>query len=289
MKQEEYQQYISRLHDARKDLEPEGSIVIGIYNTDDAILELLSSLKEQSVKSFEIIIINNGKIPRKIIDLLLKEPILYIENTRNSISLARNIGAVYARSDIVIFLDDDCLAHTQLVQAHIEMYANPAILTVQGRVVAKRAPFYSHFQSHYDLGPAVVPAFIGLEGNSSLRKSVLENVGGFDPELFGAEGLELSYRIVEHYKRPEALVYSPDPLIYHDFAAGVFDYLEKCYRQPKMRKRIANKFPHIIAFAKNYGPSRKPAKRYSFPLEKVAAKTLGLFGAIAEKLGRYSA
>lgn len=286
MKQEEYHKYISVFHDGRKISEPEASVIIVIYNTGEAIVELLSSLKEQSVDAFEVIVINNGKIPQHVIDKVCQESLLYIENNANHVSLARNIGTAYSRGEIVIFLDDDCLAHRELVESHLQMYTDPEILVVQGKGSAKKLPFYCHFQSHYDLGPSVVPAVMGFEANASVRKYVLEAVNGFDPELFGAEGLELSYRIVQEFKRPEALVYSPEPLIYHDFATGFFDYLEKCYRHPKMRNRIVQKYPHIIPFAKKYGPYPKVEQRYSFPFEKLAIKIVEFFGIIADKLGR---
>lgn len=286
MKQEEYQKYISAFHDGRIISDPKASVVIVIYNTGEAIVELLASLKEQSVDPFEIIVINNGKIPQHVVDAVCNEPLLYIENNANHVSLARNIGTLHSRAEVVIFLDDDCLTHPKLVESHLRMYTDPEILAVQGKGLAKRLPFYCHFQSHYDLGNSVVPAVMGFEANASVRKYVLEAVNGFDPELFGAEGLELSYRIVQEFNRPESLVYSPEPLIYHDFATGFFDYLEKCYRHPKMRNRIALRYPHILSFAKQYGPYPKAEQQYSFPFEKAAARIVEIFGIIAEKLGR---
>jgi glycosyltransferase involved in cell wall biosynthesis len=238
MKPENFNQYIAFEHEKRILSLPKATVVIVMYNTGVAILELLDSLRKQTLSSFEIIIINNGKVMSKVIERIMAEPILYIESRRNSVSLSRNIGTAYARGEIVIFLDDDCLAHQDVVSAHVHSYHNPFIMGVQGKGLPKRLPFYCHFQSHYDLGAIIRPAVIGFEANASFRKRVLDEVGGFDPELFGAEGVELSYRIVQKYKQPEALIYNPEAVIFHDFAKGLLDYLEKCYRHPKMRDRM---------------------------------------------------
>lgn len=266
---------------------PDATVVIVMYNTGKAILELLDSLKKQSLSSFEIIVVNNGKIGPKVVEQVMAEPVLYLESTQNSVSLGRNIGTSYARGEIVIFLDDDCLAHHDVVRAHVHSYRDPAVLGVQGKGVPKRVPFYCHFQSHYDLGPAVRPAVIGFEANASFRKSVLSEVGGFDPDLFGAEGLELSYRIIREFKQAEALIYNPEAIILHDFATGFFDYLEKCYRHPKMRERMVRQYPHIVEFTNHYGPYPTPQRQFSSFFEKWAVKAVGLMGSAAEKLARY--
>lgn len=288
MNPKDFKGYIAFENDRRERSVPDATVVIVAYNSGTAILELIDSLKEQSLSSFEIIIINNGRIDSEVVELIMAEQVLYVENRRNSVSLGRNIGTAYARGNIIIFLDDDCIAHKNLVKAHVQSYRDPSVLGVQGKGLPKRLPFYCHFQSHYDLGPTIKPAVIGQEGNSSYKKRVLNKVGGFDPELFGAEGLELSYRIFQKYKQPRGIIYSPEAIIYHDFAKGFFDYLEKCYRHPKVRKRLFREYPQILSFAKEYGPYPGPEENVSYLTEKIAVRIIGFFGRAAELIGKYS-
>jgi glycosyltransferase involved in cell wall biosynthesis len=284
----DFKEYILSRNDKRITTLPTATVVVVIYNIAEGVLELMNSLQKQSFPSFEIVIINNGKIEAKVVDRIKAEPILYIESSWNSVSLGRNIGTACARGDIVIFLDDDCIAHKDLMRSHVLSYGKPEILGVQGKSLPKRFPFYYHFQSHYDLGNTVSPmAVIGLEGNVSLRKSVLTEVGGFDPELFGAEGLELSYRIAKKYKQPKGLIYNPEAIIYHDFAQGLFDYLEKCYRHTKMRNKIKQQYPDIISFAKEFGQYPRSKHNFSSFLEKGAFKLVQLLGISVEQFAKY--
>lgn len=266
----------------------EATAIIIIYNSGQAILDLLESLKKQSFSLFEIIIVNNGKIPAAVGEKVKTEPVLYIESNRNSLSFGRNIGTAYARGDIIVFLDDDCIAHRDLVAVHVQSYRDPSTLGVQGKGLPLKRPFYCHFQSHYDLGTTIQPAVVSFEGNMSFRKSVLCKVEGFDPELFGGEGLKLSYRIAQQYCQPTGLIYNPEAVVYHDFAKGFFDYIEKCYRHPKMRNKLFRQYPHILKFARGYGPYNKPVDTYSSLREELAVKIVGLFGRAAELIGRYS-
>ncbi len=286
MNQEDCQKFVRTIHDGRTEEQPVASVVIVIYNTNEDILDLLASLQEQETQGFEIIIVNNGRIKEEIIAELLGKQLLYIENSKNSVSLGRNLGTIYARGDIVIFLDDDCLAHADLVGAHLRCFEDENILAANGKALAKQRALYHHFQSHYDLGDQVATAVIRLEGNCSVRKEVLFAVGGFDPELFGAEGLDLTYKIVNKYGRRDAIIYTPEAIIYHDFADGLINYLEKCYRQPRMRTKLAKEFPDIIKFAREYGPYPQVCQAYSSLLEKIVVKIIGRMGVLAEKLGR---
>ncbi len=287
MNPKDFKEYIAFENEGRRtEFIPAATVVIVTYNTGEAILELIDSLKSQTFSEFEIVVVDNGGNEQKV-NQIMAGPVLYIESRKNSVSLGRNIGTAYARGEVVVFLDDDCLAHRDLVEAHIRCYRDPLVLGARGMALPKSNPLFHHFQSHYDLGPAIKPTVIELEGNSSYRKSVLSDVGGFNPELFGAEGLELSYRIVRKYKRPEAIIYTPEAIIYHDYSKGLLDYLEKCYRHPKMRHKLMQQYPHIMNFAKEYDLCSESNHKVSSFYEKCAVKVVGLLGTAAEKLAKY--
>jgi len=289
MKLQELSEYITFEHDGRESKHfPKATVVIVTYNSGEALLELLTSLGQQTFSEFEIIIVDNGKTESYVIEQIIAKPHLYIRSSRNSLSFGRNIGTAFARSEIIISLDDDCLAHKDLVKAHVQTYRDSMILAVRGKALPKSNSLFNHFQGHYDLGPAVRPAAIGLEGNSSYRKRILEEIGGFNPDLFGTEGLELSYRIVQRYNRPEGIIYNPGAIIYHDFSKGFFHYMKKCYRHSKMRNNLVKQHSHILAFRREYGPYEKPERSYSSLSEELAVRSVGLFGRIAELIGKYS-
>jgi len=283
----EYQEYIDFEYDGRfNENVHDITVAVIIYNTGNAILDLLKSLKIQSKMVTDIVIINNGKINIETIEKLKTMQIKYVESAFNSLSFGRNIAALYAKGKVIIYLDDDCIAHEQLVENHLALYANENVLGVQGKGVAYKHPFYCTFQSHYDLGPDIQPSVYSFEGNISIRKDALFKVGGFDPKYFGCEGLKLSYKLSRIYNRNDVIFYNPKAIIYHDFAKGLIDYIEKCYRHGKMRREIERELPLIFSFARSFGPYPKNAPPKLNFIELIFQKCIGKLGPLAERLSK---
>lgn len=231
------------------------SVVIVTHNRSLELVECLGYLGKQKLKEFEVIVVDNGEEGEKIISKLsyFNLNLQYIKLKNNyGPSVGRNIGTYYAKTNIVCFLDDDALAEPYWTEAHYKAYQNYQIAGLRGRVLPKRDLIYNDLQDHYDLGNLIQESYIELEGNCSFRKDILIEVGGFNSDLFGAEGLELSYRIVNRFENKEKLIYYPEAIIYHDFAVNLCDYLEKCFRHKKMMKLLLQGYPDIYKFTKSY-------------------------------------
>jgi glycosyltransferase involved in cell wall biosynthesis len=79
----------------------------------------LESLKNQTFRIFELIIIDQNKDNRllKYIDTYGNFfPIIYIKNDSPGLSKNRNIGLKYAHGDVIAFPDDDCEYRTDTLQ-----------------------------------------------------------------------------------------------------------------------------------------------------------------------------
>jgi GT2 family glycosyltransferase len=229
------------------------SIVVVTYNREKELGECLDSLKNQTFKDFEIIIIDNGEI-KHIMDQLRAFNVLYIRLTKNyGLSQGRNVGTLYAKTPIVCSLDDDALADSHYAEAHFEAHKKYDIFALRGKSLPKKSGLiYNEVQNNYDLGSAVQEAYINLEGNSSFKKEILLDIGGFNPKFFGYEGTELSCRIVEKFGDRSKLIYYPEAIIYHDYAQSLLDYLEKIFRHEKMLMALRRNYPAIAHFMKSY-------------------------------------
>ena len=114
---------------------PKISVIIVAYNTKKELLDCLNSLNKQSVKNFEIIIVDNGN---EDLDKLKKYSIRYIKLDKNyGPSYARNIGTKFARAKIVAFLDDDAIADKNWVKNIIEAFEKLDIIGLRGKVLPK--------------------------------------------------------------------------------------------------------------------------------------------------------
>jgi len=85
------------------------SVVIPLYNKNNAILHALNSVLAQSILPVEIIIVNDGSTDgSELVVATLKHPLVKLVNQLNQgVSSARNRGIEEAKSEWVAFLDAD--------------------------------------------------------------------------------------------------------------------------------------------------------------------------------------
>ncbi|MGC4891483.1 glycosyltransferase family 2 protein [Micromonospora sp. DT227] len=111
----------------------DASVVVPVHNRATAALNVLHSLRHQSVAaaSFEVIMVDDGSsIPlveslgaalpalRTALDLRIVR-----HDTPRGVQAARNAGAELATGDVLVFLDVDCIAHPDLLRGHIDAQA----------------------------------------------------------------------------------------------------------------------------------------------------------------------
>ncbi len=205
-------------------------MVIVTYGTPK---EVVSSIASRVLDlSTELIVIDND--PSGASSLLKTENNTYVAMKGNAgVCVARNLGAVLARSEIIIYLDDDAIPGDGFVDAHIREHQDPKVLAVRGRCLPKTRNLPNRLAFHYDLGPERIPSPIDLEGNSSFKRGELLACGGFNEDLplsGGWEGVEVSRRLVERSGEISSVVYSPFPVIYHDYKSNSFQLLTKLLR-----------------------------------------------------------
>lgn len=83
------------------------SVVIPTYNEEKVIGECLDSLQNQSIKDFEIIIVDDGSSDNTP-DIVSKyKNILLLRQNHQGPAMARNLGASHAKGKILVFVDAD--------------------------------------------------------------------------------------------------------------------------------------------------------------------------------------
>jgi len=89
------------------------SIIIPTHNEEKEIFRCIKSLKKQTYKNFEIVIVDDGSIDNtlKIIKRFpknnKKQKLRVLKQNHQGPGLARNLGAEKARGEVLIFIDAD--------------------------------------------------------------------------------------------------------------------------------------------------------------------------------------
>ena len=102
------------------------SIIIPMYNAEKYIIKLLDSIKAQTYKNLEIIIVNDGSQDNSlsIVEKWQKEDnrIKVITQTNSGASKARNVGIEHATGKYISFLDaDDYIEHDMYEKLYKKM------------------------------------------------------------------------------------------------------------------------------------------------------------------------
>ena len=130
--------------------EPKVSVIIPLYNAEDYIRITLMSLRNQTFKDFEIVIVDDCSTDNSLNVVkdfkendVIGDKIRIIELERNGgISNTRNVGLSFANGEYVTFLDNDDM----FIPQALEIFVNTAE-NWQAEVVHT----HSHYQNPKDM------------------------------------------------------------------------------------------------------------------------------------------
>jgi len=174
------------------------SVIINAYNEAKDLSECIRSVKAQSMKPFEIIVVDNGSKDNTAMIAKNDGAVVYTIVPRSR-GLARDYGWRKAKGNIVAYLDADMIVNKDWIKEIVKKFGEGADGVIDRIKVWKpnniftqvQDSFYSfRFENNYV--PFLAWAF---------KKELLKKVGGFkdtwleDGEL-GARFLKAGYRII---------------------------------------------------------------------------------------------
>ncbi|MEB3339813.1 glycosyltransferase family 2 protein [Okeania sp.] len=241
------------------------SAIICTHNRDNYLGAAIDSLLVQDFPgSFEVVVVDNASKDRtrEVVEARLSNPKLkYVYEPVTGLSVARNTGAKTASAKILAYLDDDAVASPQWLKVVYEAYQSNDKLAIAGGKVTLIWPegiSHPHWLSwelsgnlgYYDLGDSVVyidqPGLTPRGLNYSIRRTFLEQIGGFDTNL-GRVGKKLLSNEELHttelaIKQGWQVAYLPEALVAHNVAPervklswfierGWWQGISECYRE----------------------------------------------------------
>lgn len=211
------------------------SIIIPMYNAEKHIEELLEALTKQSSFLLEVIIVDDGSTDNSFkiaIKTRINFPLKIIKQENQGPATARNMGIKEAKSDIIIFLDSDCIPTKNFVKNILKPFKNPEISGVQGEYITKN---FNNLIARY-VGYEIEYRHRNMKGKidhiatyaCAYRKKDLGEGFLTDFKEPNMEDIELSYRLSEQGKK---LVFQSLAKVKHPHPENIFKYLKQQFKR----------------------------------------------------------
>ncbi|HEY6906521.1 MAG TPA: glycosyltransferase, partial [Ignavibacteriaceae bacterium] len=112
------------------------SVIVSVYNRFDYLQLVLAGLERQTLWDFEVIIADDGS-DNKFVDQLknltsqLPFPLIHIRQDDKGFRKNKilNKAIVAANSDYLVFIDGDCVPHSEFLNEHSKYRKNNVCLT----------------------------------------------------------------------------------------------------------------------------------------------------------------
>jgi GT2 family glycosyltransferase len=190
---------------------PTVSVVMPTYERREQLLVAIDALGHQRVdEPFEIVVVSDGSTDGSadaLRALDLPVDLRVIEQDNAGPAAARNRGVEEASGDLIVFIDDDLVAGSGLLQAHVDAHRRlgPSAVAIGPMLRppdGELQPWVDWEQTMLDKqyrsmeeGHWGATARQFYTGNASLARKHLVEAGGFDTSFRRAEDVELAYRL----------------------------------------------------------------------------------------------
>lgn len=176
---------------------------------------VIESLRQQTMPPDAVIVVGQDRYGQVVADELVR----FIETSQPiSAAAARNRGARAAQSELLFFIDADCVAEPDLIERHVAHHSFQR-RAVGGSYAPATRSFWTlsdHLASYSEFMPQASPGARPylLSGNMSLNRQLFHELGGFDERFAGAAGedVELSLRLES---ARIALFFEPGAVVHH--------------------------------------------------------------------------
>lgn len=248
------------------------SIVVPVYNVEDYLSYCVDSLRQQTYKNIEIILVDDGSTDRsgEICDQYAQKDerirVLHIEN--GGLSNARNTGVKESSTDWIVFIDSDDYYDHRAIEFLVKLRDKYRVDLVATPVIEVRnyenSDFLGDFREKYsgklDRRTALEQMFYGNyvgthSGGKLYKKEILLRFPYPNGMLY--EDLSLAYEhiasceniavsalsLYKYYRRPGSIVnskYSDRLLDFYKAMEWNRSYIERDYPNDKEMRRALN-------------------------------------------------
>ncbi|MBR4729115.1 MAG: glycosyltransferase [Prevotella sp.] len=234
------------------------SVIVPVYNRPDEVDELLESLSNQTLKDFEVIIVEDGSVKPckdvcdKYADILALH---YYAKENSGPGQSRNYGAERANGEYLLILDSDVVlpeGYLSAIDSSIRHQASdiaafggpdaahPSFTPVQKAISYSMTSFFT--TGGIRGGKAKLDKFYPRSFNMGIRRDVYHQLGGFSKMRFG-EDIDFSYRIVEAGHKTRLF---PEAWVWHKRRTDFRKFFRQVYNSGIARINLTKRHPGTL-------------------------------------------
>ena len=239
------------------------SIIVPVYNRPDEVDELLESLCSQTLKDFEVVVVEDGsKIPCK--DVCDKYAgilaLQYFFKENSGPGQSRNYGVERARGEYVVIVDSDAVTPPGFMQAIDDELSRQPSDAWGGPDAAHES--FTNIQKAISYAMTSFFTTGGIRGgkkqldkkfyprsfNLGVRREVYQQLGGFTTERFSkmalyGEDIDISLRI---YKGGYSCRLFPEAWLWHKRRTDFRKFWRQVYNSGYARINLWRKYPEAL-------------------------------------------
>lgn len=244
--------------------EPRVSVIVPVYNAEQTIGPCIESLLDQDFPKdrLEIIVVDN-KSTDGTKDRVQRYDVKYtVEREIQTSYAARNRGIREAVGEVLAFTDADCVADRNWLKAGLELFRDPAVGGVGGKVLAYKPETYieryqerrgemnqkRHFTAAQGAGRPVKI----ITCNAFYRREIFGRVGLFNPDLVSGGDYDLSLRV--QAETNYLLAYAEDAVVQHKHRSSLLEFWKQYYKYGIGRLYLATQYnPQAVRESERHG------------------------------------
>ena len=232
------------------------SIIIPVYNRPQEVDELLESLCLQTIKDFEVVVVEDGSTEKcdavceRYADKL---ELHYYFKPNSGPGPSRNYGADRSQGEYLIILDSDVIVpenYLETIKAELNREpcdafggpdrAHESFTPIQKAINYAMTSFFT--TGGIRGGKHKMDKFYPRSFNLGIKKSVYEALGGFAPMRYG-EDIDLSTRI---FKGGDSCRLFPEAFVYHKRRVKFSSFFRQVKHSGEARVVLKNKYPETF-------------------------------------------
>lgn len=231
------------------------SVVMPTYQRRDAVSNALRALcSVDYAGAVEIIVVIDGSTDATAEALAAIEcpfPVRIVEQGNSGAASARNHGAALAKNDVLLFLDDDMIADPRLLEEHARLHQAGADAVIGNTPVHPDSPagFLPESVARWIASTNVkspLSPFDVFSGQLSVRRSVFDEIGGFDTAFtsapaFGNEDADIGVRLLARYD----VRHNPAAISRQYYVVTPRQFMERARRAVAADLRFVRKHPEL--------------------------------------------